>query len=202
MELVFLVTGIVGVLSVTVALLLAISISKYDKGNERMQEISSYIHKGALAFLKSEYKYLSVFIALVFFILIFAIDGRTAAAFLLGALFSILAGYFGMLVATKANVRTAEAARHSQNRALKIAFSGGAVMGLSVVGLGVIGIGFLLTIFSEDAISLTGFALGASSPRPPMWGQIWWGRWKPISRRMTRETRRSSRIMSGIMWGM
>ncbi|HSL85357.1 MAG TPA: sodium/proton-translocating pyrophosphatase, partial [Bacteroidales bacterium] len=163
METIFLVTGVVGVLAISVALLIAMRIAKYDSGNDRMREISEYIHKGALTFLKSEYKYLSVFITVVFFILIFAIDLRTAIAFFIGAVFSILAGFFGMLVATKANVRTAEAARHSQNRALKIAFSGGAVMGLSVVGLGVIGIGFLLTIFSEDAISLTGFALGASS---------------------------------------
>jgi len=163
METIFLVTGVVGVFAIGVAFFIAMKIAGYDSGNERMREISEYIHKGSLTFLKSEYKYLSVFITAVFFILTFAIDLKTAIAFLIGSVFSILAGYFGMLVATKANVRTAEAARHSQNRALKIAFSGGAVMGLSVVGLGVIGIGFLLTIFSEDAISLTGFALGASS---------------------------------------
>ncbi|MFH5834593.1 sodium-translocating pyrophosphatase [Proteiniclasticum sp. C24MP] len=163
METVFFVTGFIGVIAVGIALLLAKRISGYDSGNERMREISEYIHKGALAFLKSEYKYLSVFISAVFFILVFAISFRTAMAFVLGAIFSILAGFFGMTVATKANVRTAEAARHSQSRALKIAFSGGAVMGLSVVGLGVIGIGFLLSIFSDDTSSLTGFALGASS---------------------------------------
>lgn len=163
METVFIVTGLVGVMAMAIALLLARKISGYDSGNERMREIAEYIHKGALAFLKSEYKYLSVFISVVFFILTFAISIRTALAFVLGAGFSILAGYFGMTVATKANVRTAEAARHSQIRALKIAFSGGAVMGLSVVGLGVIGIGFLLSVFSDDTSSLTGFALGASS---------------------------------------
>jgi len=163
METIFLVTGVVGVLSVLGAFILTLHIAKQDSGNERMREISAYIHRGALAFLKSEYKYLSLFITTVFFILLFAIDFRSAFAFLVGAIFSILAGFFGMVVATKANVRTAEAARHSQNKALKIAFSGGAVMGLSVVGLGVIGIGFLLSLFSEDAIPLTGFALGASS---------------------------------------
>jgi len=163
METVFFVTGLVGVIAIAIALLLAKKISGYDSGNERMREIAEYIHKGALAFLKSEYKYLSMFISVVFFILVLAISIRTALAFVLGAVFSILAGYFGMTVATKANVRTAEAARHSQIRALKIAFSGGAVMGLSVVGLGVIGIGFLLSVFSDDTSSLTGFALGASS---------------------------------------
>ena len=163
METVFLVTGVVGVFSIFWAFLLALHIRKQDSGSERMKEISEYIHRGALAFLKSEYKYLSLFITAVFFILIFAVDLRSAFAFLVGAVFSILAGFLGMVVATKANVRTAEAARHSQNKALRIAFSGGAVMGLCVVGLGVIGIGFLLTIFSEDAIPLTGFALGASS---------------------------------------
>ena len=163
MEIVFIVTAIVGVFALCVALFMAVRISRYDSGNERMREISGYIHDGALAFLKSEYKYLSVFIVVVFFILLFAIDFRTSVAFVMGGLFSILAGYFGMNVATKANVRTAEAARHSQNKALKIAFSGGAVMGLSVVGLGVLGIGILLVIFPEDSVSLTGFALGASS---------------------------------------
>ena len=163
METVFLGTGLVGVMAVVIAILIAKRISTYDSGNDRMREISEYIHKGSLTFLKSEYKYLSVFISVVFFILIFAISFRTAMAFVLGSVFSILAGYFGMTVATKANVRTAEAARHSQNKALKVAFSGGAVMGLSVVGLGVIGIGFLLSVFSDDTSSLTGFALGASS---------------------------------------
>ncbi|WP_313127058.1 sodium-translocating pyrophosphatase [Proteiniclasticum ruminis] len=163
METVFLVTGVVGVFSIFWAFLLTMHIRKQDSGSERMKEISEYIHRGALAFLKSEYKYLSLFITAVFFILIFAVDLRSAFAFVVGAVFSILAGFFGMVVATKANVRTAEAARHSQNKALRIAFSGGAVMGLCVVGLGVIGIGFLLIIFSEDAVPLTGFALGASS---------------------------------------
>lgn len=163
METVFLVSGVVGVFAIFWAFLLTMYIRRQDSGTERMREISSYIHRGALAFLKSEYKYLSLFITIVFFILIFAIDLRSAFAFLVGAVFSILAGFLGMLVATKANVRTAQAARDSQNKALRIAFSGGAVMGLCVVGLGVIGIGFLLTIFSEDAIPLTGFALGASS---------------------------------------
>ena len=163
METVFLVTGVVGVFSIFWAFLLTMHIRRQDSGSERMKEISEYIHRGALAFLKSEYKYLSLFITAVFFILIFAVDLRSAFAFVVGAVFSILAGFFGMVVATKANVRTAEAARHSQNKALRIAFSGGAVMGLCVVGLGVIGIGFLLIIFSEDAVPLTGFALGASS---------------------------------------
>lgn len=163
METVFLVTGVVGIFSIFWAFLLTMHIRKQDSGSERMKEISEYIHRGALAFLKSEYKYLSLFITAAFFILIFAVDLRSAFAFVVGAVFSILAGFFGMVVATKANVRTAEAARHSQNKALRIAFSGGAVMGLCVVGLGVIGIGFLLIIFSEDAVPLTGFALGASS---------------------------------------
>lgn len=163
METVFLVSGVVGVFAIFWAFLLTMYIRRQDSGTERMREISSYIHRGALAFLKSEYKYLSLFITIVFFILIFAIDLRSAFAFLVGAVFSILAGFLGMLVATKANVRTAQAARDSQNKALRIAFSGGAVMGLCVVGLCIIGIGFLLTIFSEDAIPLTGFALGASS---------------------------------------
>lgn len=163
METVFIVTALVGLLALISAFVIVVKIRRYDSGNERMREISGYIHDGALAFLKSQYKYLAIFIVVVFVILLWALDLKTALAFVVGAVFSILAGYFGMFVATKANVRTTAAAMHSQSRALKIAFSGGAVMGLCVVGLGVIGIGFLLLVFPEDTKSLTGFALGASS---------------------------------------
>ena len=106
-----------------------------------MKEIASAIAEGARAFLFAEYKVLVIFVAVLFVVLGFGISWLTAVCFLVGALFSTLAGYFGMTVATKANVRTANAAKESgMNKALSIAFSGGAVMGLSVVGLGIIGI--------------------------------------------------------------
>lgn len=155
------VAGIIGLLF---AFYLSNKISKAEAGTDRMKEIAGYIHEGAMAFLTREYKALAVFIAVVFIILGIAIDWLTAICFIVGAVFSILAGYFGMQVATKANVRTANAARSGQNKALEIAFSGGAVMGMSVVGLGLLGIGVLYLIFGADKISvITGFGLGASS---------------------------------------
>ena len=135
-----------------------------DIGSDRMKEISTYIQEGAMAFLTREYKAISIF-AVIFFVILIVTPGlgwETAISFLVGALFSVGAGYFGMRVATKANVRTANAARSGMNKALSIAFSGGAVMGMSVVGLGVLGIGVLYYIFNDMTI-VTGFGLGASS---------------------------------------
>lgn len=152
-----------GVLALIFAFILASNISKQAAGNERMKEIAGYIHEGAMAFLNREYKYLSIFIIIVAIVIGLFINIQTAICFVVGAIFSILAGYFGMRVATKANVRTAEAARHGQNDALKIAFSGGAVMGMSVVGLGILGLSLLFLIFSGNAAYITGFGLGASS---------------------------------------
>ena len=128
-----------------------------------MHEISSAIRDGANAFLKAEYKILVVFAAVLFVLIGFGVDWKTAVCFIIGAAFSTLAGYFGMNVATKANVRTANAARvGGMNRALSIAFSGGAVMGMSVVGLGLLGVGAVYVI-TKDANILFGFGLGASS---------------------------------------
>ncbi|WP_097026508.1 sodium-translocating pyrophosphatase [Clostridium peptidivorans] len=152
-----------GVIALIFAFFLSSFISKESDGNERMQEISGYIHEGAMAFLRTEYRYLTIFIIIVAAALALFVHWQTAVCFIIGAFFSILAGYFGMNVATKANVRTAEAARHSQNKALNIAFSGGSVMGMSVVGLGLIGIGLLYIIFAGDMNVITGFGLGASS---------------------------------------
>lgn len=162
---------IVGVLALFFAYMLACKISKVDAGTERMKEISSYIEEGAMAFLMREYRILIGFIIVLFTILAFGINMLTAECFLVGALFSTLAGFCGMKVATKANVRTANAARKgSINEALEIAFSGGAVMGLCVVGLGLLGVGQIFIILnslgkspSEAASILTGFGLGASS---------------------------------------
>ena len=152
-----------GLLALVFAFFLSVSITKEDAGNERMKEISGYIHEGAMAFLMREYKYLAAFIVVVGGIILVAIDYKTAICFVVGAVFSILAGYFGMNVATKANVRTAQAAKYGQSKALKIAFSGGAVMGMCVVGLGILGLTILYLIFGDDISFITGFGLGASS---------------------------------------
>ena len=156
-------------------------ISKKDPGNEKMQRISKYIADGAMAFLKAEYKVLIFFVIIVAALL--AYSGSTAVnssplvgvSFVVGAFCSALAGFIGMRVATKANVRTTNAARTSLGKALEIAFAGGSVMGMGVVGLGVLGLG-LLFIFYSDAFGIntaddltkvitviTGFSFGASS---------------------------------------
>ena len=170
---VFILTILMGFVAVGVALYTALFINKQDAGNERMREISENIASGAKAFLFSEYRILVIFAAVLFILISVLINWRTAVCFLAGALFSTLAGYFGMTVATKANVRTAQAAKEKGlGGALKIAFGGGAVMGLSVVGMGVIGIGTIFFILykttnlvddSSMLSILTGFSLGASS---------------------------------------
>ena len=139
-------------------------VSKQDAGTDRMKEISSAISDGARAFLFAEYRILAIFVAVLFIAIGFGLNSWiTAVCFLCGAAFSILAGYIGMNVATKANVRTANAARLSgMNKALSIAFSGGSVMGMCVVGLGLLGASILYIIF-KDLNVLFGFSLGASS---------------------------------------
>ncbi len=152
----------VGVIALLFAFILSSRIEKAEVGTDRMKEISSYIQEGAMAFLAREYKSLAIFVVVLFFALTFLIDWQTAVCFIVGGLFSAATGYFGMKVATKANVRTANGARQGMNKALSIAFSGGAVMGMSVVGFGVLGLGILYIIF-KDANIVTGFSLGASS---------------------------------------
>ena len=152
-----------GVLALAFAYYLSIGISKADPGNARMQEIAGYIHEGAMAFLYREYRYLAAFIVIVFAVLSFFINWQTAVCVLGGALCSVMAGYFGMQVATKANVRTAAAAQHGISPALRIAFSGGSVMGMCVVGLGMLGLGSFYLLFNQNVDYITGFSLGASS---------------------------------------
>ena len=146
------------------AFIKARGIARRDEGEPGMAEIAHAISEGADAFLKSEYKLLLIFIAIVFAGIWLGLGSiTTAVAFLVGALFSVLAGYFGMKVATRANVRTANAARTGGiNEALRVAFSGGTVMGMCVVGLGLIGAS-ILYIITENGDVLTGFSLGASS---------------------------------------
>ncbi len=161
---------IVGIIALIFAYILAAKINRVDVGTDRMKEISSYIHEGAMAFLTREYKTLVIFALVLFVVLGFGIGWPTALCFLVGAVFSGLAGFFGMQVATKANVRTANGAKEGgMNKALSVAFSGGAVMGMSVVGLGLLGVGGLYIFLNlsnsptDSAGIITGFALGASS---------------------------------------
>lgn len=154
---------VIGVISVLFAYFRSKQIATKPAGTERMQEISGYIHQGAMAFLQREYRTLVIFIVALVVILTFAINWQTAVCYLIGAIFSMGAGYMGMQAATKANSRTASAAKDSgMSAALQIAFSGGAVMGLTVVGLGILGVGVLYMVFNDPQI-ITGFGLGASS---------------------------------------
>ncbi|MBO5639114.1 MAG: sodium/proton-translocating pyrophosphatase, partial [Oscillospiraceae bacterium] len=138
-------------------------VSKAAAGTSRMQEIASAIAEGADAFLMSEYRILAIFVVILFLLIGFFINWGTAVCFLLGAFCSILAGFFGMKVATRANVRTANAAMESgMNKALSIAFAGGSVMGMCVVGLGLLGCS-LIYILTGNYNILFGFSLGASS---------------------------------------
>jgi len=154
-----------GLFALIVAFGLAAWIRRNKEGTPRMMEVASCIRKGAMAFLLREYRPIAVFIVIMFPLLAFTPIGvPTASAFLLGAVFSVSAGFVGMRTATTANVRTTAAARTGIFPALKIAFRGGAVMGLTVVGLGVFGIGVLLIILGfENSEIITGFGLGASS---------------------------------------
>ncbi len=157
-------------------------VSKQDAGSDRMKEISTYIAEGAMAFLKAEWKILGYFVAIVALLLGFMSQSNESShwsisiSFIIGAVFSATAGYIGMKVATKANVRTAQAAKTSLSKALNVSFTGGAVMGLGVSGLAVLGLGGLYIIlkqfFAPDGNEegmlrtievLTGFSLGAES---------------------------------------
>ena len=156
---------VIGVVALLFAFMKASFISKQEPGNDRMKEISGYIQDGAMAFLTREYKALVFFVLALFIVLFIGLkDIKIAICFLCGALFSILAGYVGMKVATKANVRTANAAwKSGLGKALDIAFSGGVVMGMCVVGLGIIGISLAYLLTGKDPTIVTGFSLGASS---------------------------------------
>ena len=154
---------IAAVIALLFAAYLAGKVGKQDAGTERMKEIAGAIAEGARAFLMAEYKILVIFVVVLFVLIGFGISWVTAVCFVIGALFSTVAGYCGMTVATKANVRTANAAKESgMNKALSIAFSGGAVMGMCVAGLGALGVS-LVYIVTKNVDVLSGFSLGASS---------------------------------------
>ncbi|MFH1063783.1 MAG: sodium-translocating pyrophosphatase [Candidatus Woesearchaeota archaeon] len=149
-------------ISLAAAGLFAFFIRRKDAGTPKMQEIAGHIRDGAMAYLFRQYRYIAVFIFFVSVVLGVLISPWTMVCFIVGAIFSILAGFIGMRVATLANVRTSAAARKSISPALRIAFSSGAVMGLSVVGLGLLGVTVLYMIFRSPEI-LFGYSFGASS---------------------------------------
>jgi K(+)-stimulated pyrophosphate-energized sodium pump len=159
---------ILGVIGLIVAFVLYTNVVKQPVGTDKMREISDMIHDGAMAFLGREYKVLSIFVVVVFILMFFSADLgiKTGIAFLSGAIFSVLAGFFGMKSATRANVRTSEAARSKGvAAALLVSYNGGAVMGLAVASLGLLGVGIFFIIFGtpETAKYINGFAMGASS---------------------------------------
>ena len=155
---------IVAIIALLFAFYLTHIVIKEDEGTEKMKEIASAISEGAHAFLWSEYRVLIIFVIILFFCIGIGVGNFvTSICFVAGALLSTLAGYFGMNVATKANVRTANAARqYASNKALDIAFSGGSVMGLCVAGFGILGVSIIYLI-TKDVDVLSGFSLGASS---------------------------------------
>ncbi len=173
---------IAGVLALIFAAFRAFAVVREDQGNETMQRIARAIQLGAATFLKREYAVLAVFVVAVFVVLLVFIDldvldknpmesrfwnfqsdaPAMAISYLVGAILSASAGYLGMTIAVRANVRTAAKAMHGLNPALRVAFNSGTVMGMTVVGLGILGLGILYLIW-ESAVPLTGFAFGASS---------------------------------------
>ncbi len=156
----------IGIVALVVAAVLASWISKQSTGNERMTELAGFIHEGAMAFLKREYKTMIIVVILLSIVLGFGISWVTAGLYVFGAVFSVLAGFFGMQVATRGNVRTTNAAKEGgMKAALKVAFRSGAVMGLCVVGLGLLGVGLTVAVLPNDVAGecLMGFSLGASS---------------------------------------
>ncbi|WP_303318358.1 sodium-translocating pyrophosphatase [Flavivirga abyssicola] len=176
MELIVKFLPVFGVLALAYVFIKSAWVSKQDQGDDKMIRIAKNIADGAMSFLKAEYKILSIFVIAVAVLLYFkgnaeeGSNGMVAVSFIVGAICSALAGFIGMKVATKANVRTTSAARTSLGKALEVAFAGGAVMGLGVVGLGVLGLSGLFMIYSEMGWGineilnvLSGFSLGASS---------------------------------------
>jgi K(+)-stimulated pyrophosphate-energized sodium pump len=167
-------SALLGIAGLLVALALYYYVRGQSAGTELMQELSERIHEGAMAFLRREYTVLAVFVFVVAVLLFLAIGLNTSLAYISGALSSVLAGYFGMKAATRANVRTTAAAKESgQGKALRVAFFGGSVMGLSVGALGLVGIGGWYWLYGAGAVTgaefrnfaeiISGYAMGAST---------------------------------------
>ncbi|MEA3362348.1 MAG: sodium-translocating pyrophosphatase [Thermodesulfobacteriota bacterium] len=158
---------ILGIVGFVIAIVLYNIVKAQPVGDEKMHEISEDIHSGAMAFLGREYRVLAIFIVVVFILIAIAMNIQTALSFLGGAICSMTCGFIGMKAATRANVRTCEAARaQGQAKALEVSFNGGAVMGLAVASLGLVGVGIAYLFFGgspDTAKYITGFAMGASS---------------------------------------
>src|SRR4030065_492298 len=144
-------------------------ISRQPDGNDKMRGIAKKIHEGAMAYLRRQYTILAVFIVIIFFALLYGLGIQTAIAYVGGAISSMLAGFFGMNAATRANVRTANAAnlfKPDSSKALFVAFAGGSVMGLCVASIGVLGVGVFFYLYGHDlstVSAVSGYAMGASS---------------------------------------
>lgn len=152
----------VGMIGMLFAFLFYLKVIRSPAGNEKMVRISDAIHLGAMTFLKREYLTLLPFLILIAVLLSIFIKAETGVVFAIGGIFSMLAGFIGMKAATRANVRTTEAAKHSQSKALETAYTGGAVMGLTIASLGVIGVGIIFFI-TQDPEIIVGFSMGAST---------------------------------------
>ncbi len=167
MNVIAIISVIAAAIGLVVAVGLASWIAKAEEGNDRMKEIAGYIREGAMAFLTREYKIMAIVIVVLALLIGFGLQSvTTAVLYVVGALLSVLAGFFGMKVATLGNVRTANAAQQSgMNKALKIAFRSGAVMGLAVSGLGLLGLGVVICVLDLATVTecITGFGFGASS---------------------------------------
>ncbi len=156
-------SSIVGIIGLMIAITIYFLVKRYPKGNKVMQEIAEAVHSGAMVFLRREYVFIAIFVAILFFVLWKLFSVYTSLAFLTGASCSMLAGFIGMKASTRAAVRVTQAAiSKGAAQALTVAFQGGAVMGISVAALGVTGIG-LFYYFTRDPIIINGFAMGASS---------------------------------------
>ncbi len=167
MEIIAILSVAAAVIGLIAAVGLSVWIKKADEGNDRMKEIAGYIREGAMAFLKREYRIMAIVIIVIALLIGFGLQSvTTAILYVIGALLSVCAGFFGMKVATLGNVRTANAAMESgMNKALKIAFRSGSVMGLAVTGLGLLGLGVVICVLDLATVmeTITGFGFGASS---------------------------------------
>ena len=167
MEIIAILSVAAAVIGLIAAVGLAAWIKQADEGNDRMKEIAGYIREGAMAFLKREYRIMAIVIIVIALLIGIGLQSvTTAILYVVGALLSVAAGFFGMNVATLGNVRTANAAQESgMNKALKIAFRSGAVMGLAVTGLGLLGLGVVVCVLDLATVMecITGFGFGASS---------------------------------------
>jgi len=151
----------VSVISLLFAAFLTANVLKKNAGNEKMQSIASAIQEGAIAYLNRQYKTVAIFTVIIAVLLYFSLGALTAVSFIIGAFLSALAGYIGMMIAVKANVRTAQAAKKGVGQAMNIAFKGGAVNGFGIVGLGLLGVSGLYLIVGDPDL-IIGFAFGAS----------------------------------------